>query len=79
MICVDDAVRNEQIKLLVTLLNTIAGSSITVGILSPIAAAIYGVGGSISQIWTLATGVTLWGTCSVAFQSYARRLLEEIT
>lgn len=55
-----DPVLIERVKLGATALNTLATASVTVGVLAPSAAFLYGVGASTRPIWQLVLGGTIW-------------------
>lgn len=69
-------VHNERTKLLAAALNAAAGSSFTVGVLAPIAAAFYNVSGSSGiPLPTIVVGVAIWFFAAAALHLAARRVL----
>ena len=67
------AIRNARIQLLATLLNTMAGTSFTVGIAAPIAAGIfYGQGVSVRAV---VTGAIVWAVPLVVLHGIAQLVL----
>jgi hypothetical protein len=69
-------VENET-KLLATALNGIAISSVTVGLLTPLAAVFYNLGGfgELVLVRTLVVGVSLWLFAAIALPVGARYVL----
>jgi predicted Na+-dependent transporter len=54
-------VHNERVKLLATALNTAGGSSLTVGVLAPVAAAFYNVNAASGvPLPTIVAGAAIW-------------------
>jgi hypothetical protein len=67
---------NERLKLTAATLNTAATSSLTVGVLAPLAAAFYDVGGSrLLPVAPLVLGAALWISGVVALHIMARMVL----
>lgn len=52
--------RNERRKLLATWLNTLAGATVTVGVLAPIAGLYYGISASPRTGIEIATAIGIW-------------------
>ena len=67
-------IHNERLKLRATLLNTAAGSSFTVGVLAPIAAAYYS-GATTPGLWTIVVGVAMWILTSIVLHLSAVHIL----
>lgn len=68
--------RNEQRKLLAMVLNSVASSCVTVGILAPLAAFLYTPTWSVTiSAVTLLVGFVVWLTASVVLHMLARRVL----
>lgn len=67
-------VHNERLKLRAALLNTAAGSSFTVGVLAPIAAAYYSAA-STPELWTIILGVVMWLLTAVVLHLSADYIL----
>jgi hypothetical protein len=68
-------VENEQTKLLAAALNTAATSSVTVGILAPIAAAYYNLGNATVLPHTVIIGGFLWFLGAAVLHFAARQIL----
>jgi hypothetical protein len=70
------AARNEQRKLLATWLNTLAGATVTVGVLAPAAGILYGfsIPGADRAPWLLAILPVGWFSFGVALHLAARRI-----
>lgn len=73
-----DHVRNEQTKLLATALNTTATSSFTVGVLAPIAAAIYTSTGAAIPIRVILFAAAVWFSVAVTLHFLVRRVLRSL-
>lgn len=71
--------RIERIKLAAAALNTLATSAITVGMLAPAAAFLYGIGSPAIAGWQLALSALLWTSLAGALHSAAQRLLGRLT
>lgn len=70
-------IENEQTKLTAAALNTAATSSFTVGVLAPIAAAFYNIGGSVHvPIGVLVVGAVVWLGTAGALHLSARHVLK---
>ncbi len=54
-----DAIHNARLQLLANLLNTMAGSSFTIGVAAPIAASFFYGGGTLTLV-VLILGVCFW-------------------
>jgi len=61
----DKLVRNERLKLTAPWLNTLAGASMTAGVIAPIAAALFGVAAAPIQMLTLGFGVLIFSLVGV--------------
>ncbi|ATQ67362.1 MULTISPECIES: hypothetical protein [Methylosinus] len=69
-------VHNERVKLLAAALNTAAGSSFTVGVLAPVAAAFYNVNAASGvPLPTIVAGAAIWLFAAAALHLAARRVL----
>lgn len=73
-----DHVRNEQTKLLANALNTAATSSFTVGVLAPIAAAIYTSTGAAIPLRVILFAAAIWFSVAVTLHLLARRVLRSL-
>jgi 4-hydroxybenzoate polyprenyltransferase len=72
----NNIIYNERTKLLAAFLNAAAGSSFTVGVLAPIAAAFYSVTGSSGiALRTIIIGVVIWLFSAAALHLAARHVL----
>jgi hypothetical protein len=71
-------IRNERAKLLATAFNTAATSCVTVGLLTPLAAILYDLGGARAAIRTgsLVLGVAAYLIAAVVLHLAARRVLK---
>lgn len=70
-------IQNEQTKLTANALNTAATSSFTVGVLAPIAAAFYNIGGGTHvPLGVLVIGAFGWFGAAAALHAGARTLLK---
>mgnify|MGYP000848162164 CR=1 FL=1 len=70
------AIENERTKLTAAALNTAATSSFTVGVLAPVAAAFYNLGGAVHvPVLVLMLGAFLWFTAAAALHMAARFVL----
>ena len=69
--------RNERVKLLAGLLNTIAASCVTVGLLTPLAALLYDLGGARGALssGTLLFGIPAYLVCAGLLHLIAQRFL----
>jgi hypothetical protein len=65
----------ERIKLAASALNTLATSSVTVGVLAPIAAFVYGLGSPTLTGWKLALSALVWVSIGLALRYGSNRLL----
>jgi hypothetical protein len=70
-------VRNERIKLSASALNTLSTAMITVGVLAPVAAFLYGLGvpNPAPTIWQLALTATIWVVVGGSLHYGALKLL----
>ena len=68
-------IHNERTKLLSLALNTAATSAFTVGVLAPVAAAVYDLGASRQPPRAVILGAFLWIGASVVLHLAARRVL----
>lgn len=71
-------ISNEQTKLLAGALNTAATSSFTVGVLAPLAAAFYDVGGRPVRLGLLLVGTSIWFLAALALHYSARFVLRKL-
>ena len=70
------AIHNERRKLFATMLNTLASSSCTIGVLTPIAAAFFdGAAPRGLGIGAIVVGVVFWLGAAVVLHTRARRVL----
>ncbi|CAJ0885383.1 hypothetical protein AMST5_03610 [freshwater sediment metagenome] len=67
-------IHNERLKLRATLLNTAAGSSFTVGVVAPIAAAYYSAA-TTPGLWTIVLGVVMWILTAIVLHLSASHIL----
>jgi MFS-type transporter involved in bile tolerance (Atg22 family) len=68
-------IHNERTKLLALAFNTAATSAFTVGVLAPVAAAVYDLGASRQPPKAVILGAFLWIGASVVLHLAARRVL----
>jgi hypothetical protein len=69
-------IHNERRKLFATMLNTLASSSCTIGVLTPIAAAVfYGAAPKGLGIGAIIVGAVFWLGTAVVLHNRARRVL----
>ncbi|WIJ24379.1 hypothetical protein [Devosia sp. RR2S18] len=68
-------VENERTKLLANALDRASTACVTVGLLAPIAAVIYGASGTAVTPWTFALGGVIWLLAAVALHLGARFVL----
>jgi hypothetical protein len=75
------AVRNERIKLLASAYNTIATSSFTVGVITPIAVKYYNFGNAAAYTTTkeVAVGALFWLCAAAVLHSCAQYVLGKLT
>jgi len=68
---------NERTKLLANALDRASTACITVGVLGPLAAGLYGVGGTgpVNRVMMVAISSVLWLTAAVALHLMAYRVL----
>lgn len=71
-------IHNEQTKLLATALNTTATSSFGIGVIAPIAAAFYNVGGSVVPVVGLVFGFTVWLSIATVLHIAGRQILRRL-
>jgi hypothetical protein len=69
---------NEQTKLLASALNTATTSSFAIGVLAPVAAVFYNVGGSPVSLSSLVIGVVVWFSAAVGLHMAARFILRNL-
>jgi len=70
------SVRNKRLELLAATVNSAATSAIAVGIIAPLAAALYGVGAPDGpKAASIATGFVVWIAAACALHSAARWIL----
>ena len=74
------AARNERRKLLATWLNTLAGATVTVGVLAPAAGILYGfsVPAADRAAWLLAALPVAWFLVGLALHFVAQRIVRGI-
>jgi hypothetical protein len=69
-------VHNERIKLSANLLNSVAGSSVAIGVLTPVAAALfYGSALSGLRFRYIVIGIVFWLAAAAVLHMAARRVL----
>ena len=69
-------VHNERTKLLANALNTAATSSFAIGVLAPVAATFYNVGGAAPvRLGVLVLGTAIWLIAAAVLHMGARRVL----
>lgn len=69
-------IHNERVRLLASLLNTMAGSSYAIGVAAPVAAALfYGAGPAGLPIKAVAVGVLAWLAIAAALHLSAQHVL----
>ena len=69
-------IHNERVKLLAALLNTMAGSSFTVGVAAPVAAAFfYSAGPANLRLPAVVAGATAWLVIASVLHIAAQRVL----
>lgn len=69
-------VHNERVKLLATALNTAAGSSFTVGVVAPTAAAFYNINGTAGvPLPVIVAGAVIWLFTAIVLHLAARHVL----
>lgn len=69
-------IQNERVKLLANALNSAATSSFAVGVLAPIAAAFYSIGGPPRvSLTAIILGTIIWLALAIALHLAARRVL----
>ena len=69
-------IHNERVKLLAGALNAAAGSSFTVGVLAPIAAAFYNVGATSGvPLPVIVLGAAIWLFTAIVLRLAARHVL----
>jgi hypothetical protein len=68
---------NERIKYFARLLNTIAAAAISIGILAPLVAALYGIGAaqSVPSVPVVVLGSILWAFLAASLHASAQWLL----
>lgn len=70
-------IQDEQTKLIAGALNTVATSSFIVGVLAPVAAAFYNVGGAVKvPLGALVIGVVVWLGAAGPLHLAARHVLK---
>ena len=70
-----DPVLAERVKLGASALDTPATASLTVGVLAPSAAILYGVSTPTAPAWELALGAAIWVSFAAGLHYSAQRLL----
>ena len=72
----DQLARNEQLKLLANALDSLSTAFVTIGILAPVAASIYGMGSTVAPALSiLAISGFVWLLCAVVLHLGARYAL----
>jgi hypothetical protein len=69
-------IQNEQTKLLVNALDRASTACVTVGVLAPVAAILYGASGTSFGFWAFALGGVIWLSAALALHLVARMVLE---
>ena len=68
-------IENERTKLLANALDRASTACITVGVLAPVAAVLYGASGTRLELWAFALGGAIWLSAAVALHWVARMVL----
>ena len=68
-------VENERTKLLAGALDRASTACVTVGVLAPVAAVLYGASGTTIGLWAFALGGVIWLSAALALQWVARMVL----
>lgn len=68
-------VRNEQTKLTAQAFDRASTACLTVGVIAPVAATFYNLGGNSVSLYTLIVGTLIWLGAAIALHWSARRLL----
>lgn len=68
-------IENERTKLLANALDRAATACVTVGLLAPIAAVLYGASATFAGMWTFALGACIWLLAAIALHLVARSVL----
>ena len=69
------AIQNERTKLLANALDRTSTACVTVGLLAPIAAVIYGATGTAMQLWAFVLIAGIWLSAAIALHLMARIVL----
>lgn len=69
------AIHNARLTLFANLLNAVVGSSIAIGVLTPVAAAIFGAAPAGIRLRSIVIGVVFWLAAAVVLHIAARRVL----
>ena len=72
-------VHNEQVKVTANWLNTLATATVTVGVLAPLASAIYGLGLPPPNVVALLPALVIWFLAALALHLGARHVLRGLT
>ena len=72
-------IENERTKLLANAFDRASTACVTVGILAPIAAVLYGATGTPMAPWALALAWAIWFVCAAALHLMARLILGGLT
>lgn len=72
------AARNEQRKLLASLMNTVAGATVAVGVLAPAAGILYGLSSPVRSTPTMIVVMTVWLASTAILHLFARGILRGI-
>jgi hypothetical protein len=70
---------NERTKLLANALDRASTACLTVGVVAPLAAALYNFGGVTIQPWVVVLGVVIWLSGAVVLHLTARSVLGGLT
>jgi hypothetical protein len=72
-------IRNEQLKLTATWLNTLASGIVIVGGFTPVAALVYGLGSTQRESWLVASIAVVCVGGGIGLLVFARRMLRRLT
>jgi len=72
-------IENERTKLLANAFDRASTACITVGILAPIAAVLYGATGTPMTLWAFGLAWAIWFLCAAALHLIARVILGGLT
>ena len=71
----NDSIWNEKLKLGASALNTLATASVTVGVIAPLAAFLYGISIPTKAGWQLALSALLWVSIGGSLHYGAQRVI----